>query len=182
MEMIIGSNINELTARLATAQAQALLVSAVWVARLTHYARDKMKYHAPSRTERATGKLKEGISSEVKLSGYTSEGIAYVPASLGIYQYTIEGGREPKGRRITPAKGATLKFPVADWKKGRSSPGLLKLAYKGKFSFSSVKVGRYKGSHFVKKSYTDLLSFYKANRVKIQAGFAGSLFFSTSAT
>ncbi len=182
MEMIINSNINELTVRLSMAQGQAMRTTSYWVARLTKYAEAKMKYHAPSRTKRATGKLKESISSEVNLKGYTAEGIAYVPASLGIYQYTIEGGRESKGRRITSKGGATMRFPTANWKKGRSSPGLLKLSYKGYFNFSSVKVGRYKGSHFVKKSYADLLSFYKANRVKIKASFAGSLFFSTSVT
>lgn len=181
MELIIDSNINQLVGEMTLAEQRGLRNSTYWVARLTKYAEQKMRYHAPSRSKRATGKLKNSIGSEVNIKGYTTEGIAYVPESLGIYQFVIEGGREPRGRR----QRGVFAFPVSHWKKGSRNANILKYAVDGKFIFyaqsKGIAIGKYKGSHFVRKSYDELINFFNYNRDKITKGFAGSLFITTSA-
>jgi hypothetical protein len=180
MQLTISSNVNKLAAELSTAKVRAMHTTTLWVVRLTRYAEQKMKYHVPSRTKRATGKLKESISSEVSIKGYSAEGIAYVPSSMGIYQYVVEGGRKGAGRRIR----GRMSFPVDHWKKGSSNPSISKLAFNGRFVFiaekSGIKMGDYKGNHFVQKSNQDLVNFYNYHQEQIRKNFEGSLFITTS--
>jgi hypothetical protein len=182
MELLVDSNINQLMASMAPAEARAYRMSSVWVTRLTRYAERKMKYHAPSRTQRSTGNLKNSITSQVKVSGMTVEGIAYVPSTVGAYQFVVEGGRRPQGRRIY----GYFSFPVQNWKKGRSNPDLRRYAHGGRFIFnarrSGIRMGYVKPNRFVAKSYRDLIRFYNVNRFRIEQNFIGTLFLSTSST
>ena len=180
MELHIDSNVNQLASEMSAAESRAMVATATWVARLTRYAEQKMKYHVPSRTKRSTGKLKHSIRSEVHLRGMDTEGIAYVPAEMGVYQFVIEGGRKGRGRRIY----GNFSFPVENWAKGSKNANIRQLAVGGRFVFMAtkkgIKMGDYKGSHFTAKSYKDLTNYFQHNRDKITRTFEGTLFFTSS--
>ena len=173
MQMLVKSNIQQLIRRATVSSAKVITKGMGVVEKLTKYAEKKMKYHAPSRTKRSTGKLKNRITSEVKGSVDKIRGIAYVPKNLGIYPIIVEIGRKYKHKAIKVSH--IMKFPVGNWKKGSRNSGILKLSDGKFFRFKTVSQGKVKGKFFTKKAYDDLLKFYSKQQQKYMSLFRDDL-------
>ncbi|KKN82785.1 hypothetical protein LCGC14_0306090 [marine sediment metagenome] len=140
---------------LSTAEIKIYNVGLNFVAKLTQYAEKRMKLHAP-RTNRSTGRLKGGITSIVTPKTQSISGIAFVPEHIK-YQFVIERGQKGKGRIEGSPR---MTFSASNWKKARGNSVLMAKAKDGKFVFTSVKRGKFKGRFFRDKAYKDLLKYF----------------------
>ena len=136
---------------------QRIILTAIrWVTRLSKYTERRMKYYAKSRSPRSTGKLSNSVTYRVSSKGKGIHGIIY-PAGKLPYRFAAEHGK--RGGQLIRGK---MSFPVSSWKKGSRNPSISRFSVNGRFNFTKIRVGKYKGRAYVEKSYNDLQTHYQS--------------------
>ena len=146
--------IDGLNFRLKQAKFNAQLRGKEYVKKLTEYAATKMRFYVVSQSKKTTGSLAKSISTRFGGTKKNIYGIAFVGETV---KYGLATEYGIKSRRLLTGK-PSLSFPLSSWKNGSSITRFLKY---GRYVFSKVYRGTYRGKFFTKKAFKSLLIYRK---------------------